>query len=217
MVGAGQPPRPTGCRTSSGETSTAPDNGVGGGVGSRTVRRVADDGEVIELVAPLPGLAGRATIRFMTSGEGLLDRSRPTSRIEAAHAVLRLEFGDREAEERRLELAEVEPYLAEVRAFQAGVAAKRAENLATQKTPEEHAAARAERSARIRPTCAHCGVAREHRGTKHVVTAANPQQITRDDPGYWGSGFEDLVLYVCPQCGSAELFAPGGVDHPLGG
>jgi hypothetical protein len=178
---------------------------------------MADDGEVIELVAPLPGLASSGTIRFMSGGEGLLKRSRPTTRVEADHAVLQLVFNGKFGEERRLGLEEVEPYLAEVRAFQATVAAKKAENLANQKTPEEHAALRAERSARIRPTCPYCGVAREHRGTKHVVTAANPQQITRDDPGYWGSGFEDLVLYVCPQCGSAELFAPGGIDHPLGG
>ena len=182
-----------------------------------TVARMADDGEVIELAAPLPGLARRATIRFVRGGEGLLNRSKPASRSEADHAVLRVEHGDRDPEERRLELAEVEPYLAEVRAFQAEVAAKKAENLANRRTPEEHAAARAERSASIRPTCAYCGIAREHRGTKHLVTAAKPQEITRDDPGYWGSGFEDLVLYVCPRCGSAELFAPGGVDHPLGG
>ena len=178
---------------------------------------MADDGEVIELAAPLPGLAGRATIRFMTGGEGLLNRSKPTSRFEADHAVLRLEFGDREAEERRMELAEVEPYLAEVRAFQAKVAAKKAENVANKKTPEEMAAIRAERSARVRPTCPYCGVPRQHRGRRNVATVADPTRLTHAQATISSLGLEATELYVCPECGSIELFSSGFLDHPLGG
>lgn len=179
-----------------------------------TSRGMADDGEVIELVAPLPGLARRATIRFLSGGEGLLKRSKPTSRVEADHAVLELDLGDR-TDERRLELTEVEPYLAEVRAFQAAVAAKRAENLAEQRTPEEHAAARAERSARIRPSCPYCGVPREHRGRRNVATVADPTRLTRAGAGVSSLGLEPVELYACPSCGSIELFAVGHVDHPL--
>jgi hypothetical protein len=178
---------------------------------------MADDGEVIELVAPLPGLASRATIRFMRGGEGLLQRAKPTSRVEADHAVLELLHGDREAEERRLELAEVEPYLAEVRAFQAKVGAKKAENLAERRTPEELDAARAERSALVRPTCPYCGVAREHRGRRNLTSISDPTRISRADASVSNLGYEPVELYACPRCGSMELFAPGGLDHPLGG
>lgn len=216
MVGVAAPPRRTGCRTSSGGTSTAPDNGVGGGVGPRYGSAMADEGEVIELGAPLPGLASRATIRFMAGGGGLLQRAKPSSRIEADHAVLQTVAGDR-TEERRLELAEVEPYLADVRAFQALVAARKAENLAAQRTPEELASARAARSARVRPTCAYCGVAREHRGRRNLTHISDPTRISRADAAVSNLGYEPVELYACPSCGSIELFAPGGLDHPLGG
>lgn len=174
------------------------------------------DGEVIELVAPLPGLAASGTIRFLTGGEGLLQRAKPCSRAEADHAVLtlRLAGGD---EERRLELAEVEPYLAEVRAFQAGVAAKKAANLADRRTPEEVAGERAARSARVRPTCPYCGIAREHRGRRNLTHVSDPTRISRADASVSNLGYEPVELYACPDCGSIELFAPGGLDHPLGG
>ena len=182
-----------------------------------TVRPMADDGEVIELGPPLPGLATRATIRFLSGGDGLLARARATSRAEADHAVLELHHGDRDAEERRLELADVEPYLAEVRAVQAAVGAKRAENLANRRTPEEAAALRAERSAGVRPRCPHCDVAREHRGRRNLTSIADPTRISRADASVSNLGYEPVELYVCPVCGSIELFAPGGLDHPLGG
>jgi hypothetical protein len=197
-------------------TSTAPDNGVGGGGGFRYGRPMADDGEVIELGPPLPDLAAKVTIRFMGPEAGLLNRSKPSSRVEADHAVLVIDRGDG-TEERRIELAEVEPYLAEVRAFQAKVAAKKAENLANKRSPEEIAALRAERSAGIRPTCGYCGVPREHRGRRNVATVADPTRLTHTAASVSSLGLEPMELYACPSCGSIELFAVGHLDHPLGG
>ncbi|MBA2281391.1 MAG: hypothetical protein M3527_01940 [Actinomycetota bacterium] len=171
--------------------------------------------ERIDLDPPLPGLATKATITFLSPTQGLLGRSKPVGRAEADRAELVVTFDGR-VEERELDLAGVDAYLAEVRAFQARVAAKRAANEAERRTPEEHARVRAERRAAIRPDCPHCGAAREYRGVRHLLTAGNPGGLAYADPAHWGTGMEAVHLYVCPLCGSMAWFAVGPLEHPLG-
>lgn len=175
-----------------------------------------DDGQVIELHAPLPGLARQATIRFFGPEQGMLGRSQPSTRAGADHAVLRIEFDDSRVEERRLDDAGVEAYLSEVSDFKARVAEKRVVNEANRRTLEELDAERAERSARIRPTCGYCGVPREHRGRRHQLTIHDPAVLAHPLRA-WSPGVNEVDVYACPECGSLELFEPSGIDHPLGG
>lgn len=167
----------------------------------------------VDLHAPLPGGDQRAALTWRAPRGGLRPGDQDVVRIEATHAVLRTTDLDGKDRERRLELAEADAYLAEVAALH-----ERAADIdaAVRDRREASAAARAQVVATIDLSCARCGVPREYRGARDVLTVTRREEIGRlEDLGRSRPQVAAYHEYACPRCGSVELFADGVLAHPL--
>lgn len=156
--------------------------------------------EVVELEAPLPGLARSATVTYRASGGGEVVVVGP----------------DGDSTTTRLDADGLRAWVDDARAFQARVAARREANAADAAADAELAATRAERSASIRPACPYCGVPREHRGRKDLAFVHDTESVDWTRQTSWLPSTVAMELYACPRCGSAEWFTAGELDHPLG-
>ena len=177
---------------------------------------MSDQGEVIELHPPLPGLAQSIRIEFRAGGMGRLARSRPSSRLEASHAEITTVGPTGKAAKEDVEVAVVDDLLRKVDEFRGAVAAKRAEHVQEKEIRAEHLARRAEVQASFTSPCSRCGVDRERGDDRHVVVGKPPDQDSRVSTA---GSFISLptityVEYVCPVCGSVEWFRHGHLDHP---
>ena len=168
----------------------------------------------IELRGPLPGDDLSAVLTWMASRAGPLpDREAP--REEATHAVLATRgLGDRNTE-RRLTLAEADAYLAEVAALRERHAAL---DRRSAERREERVRQRDERAQTIDLDCPHCHRPRRYDGRLDLLAAERPEHVAREDQAQLARPRTvALHAYVCPDCGSAELFSAGVLDHPLPG
>lgn len=170
--------------------------------------------ETIRLSAPLPGDALAAELTWQAPRRGLRPGDEPVARAAATHAELRLQGLSERWETRRLTLAEADAWLADARTLEAETAAFDAR-------ARERAGARDRRrdelAARIVPCCPYCDLPRAYAGLRHVVTAERPDQLARADSDRGRQGARGWHEYACPECGSAELFATGALEHPLPG
>jgi hypothetical protein len=173
---------------------------------------MSDDPQRIELSAPLPDNALAAVVSFRVARLG---RDRDAPRSQATHAELEITGLDGKKRARRVELAEADEFL------RAAAAVRERDRAWSEGRRDAAVAARAERAARaaaIRPDCPHCGVPRAYEGRRDIVSFDAPEQGLRDDQlGRMRPSSRPYEEYVCPRCGSVELFRSGVLDHPLAG
>ena len=168
----------------------------------------------IELKAPLPDgdLEARLTWREKRSGP-LPDRD--ADREGATHATLWTRGLGGRTSERTLTLDEADGYLDEARRL-----AERMDEFDRRSAERRTEAAdeRAATAAALDVSCPHCGVPRRYAGRLDILAAGAGEHVAREDAFQLARpqahGFEH---YVCPRCGSTELFAAGALDHPLPG
>lgn len=172
-----------------------------------------DDPERIVLQPPLPGNALAATVTFLAPRGGLAPGFRAVPRSQATHAELEVTGLSGRAEERRMEIAQAEEWLAEAAALHARSADLDA---AARDRRDEADRERAALVAAISLDCARCGVPREHAGRHHLMTTGAPDQLaaTGEHFGKVRASAVVLEMYACPRCGSVELFRPL-LPHPL--
>ena len=168
----------------------------------------------VELKAPLPDgdLEARLTWREKRSGP-LPDRD--AERDAATHATLWTRGLGGRTQERTLSLEEADAYLVE-----AGQLRERMDEFDRRSAERRTQASeqRSETAAAIDVGCPHCGVPRRYAGRLDLLAAGAAEHVAREDAFQLARpqahGFEH---YVCPRCGSVELFAAGALDHPLPG
>lgn len=174
-----------------------------------------DDPQQLELQPPLPGDALAATVTFQAARGGLAPGYRTVPRSEATHAELRITGLSGRTDERRVELAEADAWLAEARALR-----DRGERLdaAARERRERDAAEVEQLAATIDLDCPRCGIPRAHGGRHHLMTAGAPEHLGATGEYFAKTRPSAIVVdeYVCPRCGSVELFRPR-LPHPLGG
>ena len=180
---------------------------------------MSDQGEVIELHPPLPGLARSIRIEFRSGGTGRLARSAPSLRVAATHAEIRTVGPTGKEVKEDVELAAVDDLLRAVDEFRDAVAAKRAEHVQEKEERAEHLVVRAQVQASFSSPCVRCGVDRERGDDRHVVVGRPADQEMRASTttGFVSMPTVTYVEYLCSVCGSVEWFRQGHLDHPKPG
>ena len=174
-----------------------------------------DDPEQLELAPPLPDNALAAKVTFLAARGGLAPGYRAVPRSQATHAEVEITGLSGKPASSRVEIAEADAWLADVRALHA----RHAELDAAGRTrTEELRQANAEVAATIVPTCPHCDLAREDVGRHHLMTAGAPEHLAASGEFFGRIRASAIVVeqYACPRCGSLELFRPL-LAHPLPG
>lgn len=162
---------------------------------------VVDDPDVLELGPPLPGSATGARVTYKGPKQGWLRQEPTVPRSQATHAVLHVFEADGWEREEVLEPAEADEWLADVAEFRSRVADRRAELAAE--------ASEAPDAARGTPECPRCVLPRQHAGRLDIVVADAPAQIHKVATGKWRPRTVGWDEWVCPSCGSVELFRSG--------
>lgn len=173
-----------------------------------------EDGEVLELVPPLPGLAKAIRVEYRRGGGGLRRKGDPATRATAEFALVHTTGPTGKADEERLDLDAVDALLAEVEQLRAKIEARRGEQATERAETDAHMARRAEVAAAFSSPCARCGVEREHAGPLHLAVGDPDRQRTSTGTGWVSQVTTTFEEYRCPVCGSVELFRRGALDHP---
>lgn len=168
----------------------------------------------LRLDAPLPRNALAAELTWLAPRRGLRPGDEPVERAQATHAELRAQALSGRWEQSKLTLAEADAWLAEARELQRSTAAFDAR---TRERADARTQEREQLSGAIVPRCGYCDQPRAYAGRREVVIAGRPEQLQRAESGLARYGSTTWHEYACPRCGSIELFAAGGLDHPLPG
>ncbi len=162
----------------------------------------------VTMKAPLPDGSAEVTVVWKAPRGGLRPGDEPVPRMSATLAEITRTNLDGKQHTAKISPEEADAYLAEAHVLHDKVAQM---DVNARARKQERAAQQAQP---VDLSCPRCQVPREHQGRRDMLYAAKSENIARVDVQRMQPSFTSYEEYVCPQCGSVELFR-AGPQHPL--